>query len=1119
MNIFQKTLNTIQKNFLGLGHSVTSWAWTLPGKWNKRQQLEQYNRYVYTIVSAFAIDFAKTKYKMLRTLGDKTQETTHDLIELLEKPNPTQSGFQFRELHATYMKLAGESFWYLVKGRVTGLPKEIYLIRPDLMDVEINDDKIGTVKRYVLNLADGSKEYFEPNEIVHHKYPNPMNPWRGMGVVEAGMTYLQTEEYSSTWTKNSIYNSGRPSGILNLKGKMNDEQFDQLKEKFKSEYTGTANAGKTLLLKGFDGIDWAKLGMDLEGIDLQKVKDISREDIMFMFRTSNTIMGITDDVNRANSKEMRGVWMENVIKPELDRFVDQINFSLVSEKNLEIDYVDPNPETIADRVDEWAAGVDKWLTKNDIIRERNQILGTDIPEKEGGDFIWQPASLIPMEIREEPSQEEPEEPKKPKDDQEEPEEKHVCQHVHKSVEKSPACRMSNESKDECVSRKIPEIMSENPDMDQDQAVAIANSMCEKPCKEKKSLDRRERGEIMRKDLFTEQERWEEPYLIQVNKVFDKQKKEILNRMKSVKSLDEVNKNFEEWLFDKIESSLLWKDLIMPIAIEIIQSQSRHMFNFVDDDSVQGELEITPALRNTLEQRIERWAYDVDQDTKDAINDSMAEGVSQGESVSNLRKRIENIYDQATTTRSTRIARTETIHLSNLASLEAMQHLPSVVGKEWMTNPGACEYCQPLNGQVVQLGTNFVNQGEVVEGVDGGTFVADYEDVLHPPLHPNSYHKDTEAYTRDGFKKVKDIKIGEEMLSLNIETRDLEWVKVKNLISHEQDKLISFQSRNFDLEVTPDHDMLYQKRWDKRIGRDILEFIHAKDIPPDAIIYRSSEWTGKEIDFETFGMSKKDFCKFMAYWLSDGSVNRHYIYISQFKDKHIIGDELFAMNLDVKEIKEGFRVKNDKLADYLHQFGHAHEKYVPNEIKQLPKEYLREFLDAYVICDGYIKEGKKWKGGEFRDQKTYFTASKKLADDLGEIILKVGRRPSYRLQKNKGVPVEHKNGVYKGNYDIWIITECYSQNASTKNMEIKEVDYKDMVYCVELEKNHTLYIRKNGKCTWCGNCRCTILPVNRQEMKSYKLDHLEEKYDELDKRTKEAREILEQITNLKNENDN
>lgn len=1107
MNIFQKAINTVSKNFLGLGHSVTSWAWKLPGKWNKRQQLEQYNRYVYTIISAFALDFAKTGYKMMRTLGDKTQEIDHDLVKILDKPNPNQSGFQFRELHATYMKLAGESFWYLVKS-AAGNIKEMHLIRPDLMDVEINDDKIGTVKQYILHLADGGKEYFEPDEIVHHKYPNPLNPWRGMGVVEAAMTYLQTEEYSSEWTKNSIYNSGRPSGILNLKGSMKDDQFKQLKEQFKSEYTGTANAGKTLLLKGFDGIDWAKLGMDLEGVDLEKVKDISREDIMFMFRTSNTIMGITDDVNRANSREMRGVWMENVVKPELDRFVDQINHSLVLEDNLKIEYVDPNPETIQDRVDEWTAGIDKWLTKNDIIRERNQILGTDIPEKEGGDMIWQPASLIPMEVREEEPETEPEE-------EPEPEEEEVieeaCTHVHKVVEKSPACRLEGESTDECVARKIPEIMDEGKD--QDEAVAIAYSMCEKKCNDKKSLSRHERGELMRKDLFKEQEQWEKPYRNQVNKVFERQRKQILDRIES------QGKNVEEWLFDKFESSAMWKEFILPIALEILQAQSKHMFNFVDDDSVQGELEITPALRNKIESRIERWAFDVDEDTRGALEDSIIQGMKEGESVSKLKKRIDKIYDHATSMRSERIARTETINLSNLASLEAMQHLPSVVGKEWMVNPGACEFCQPLNGQIVNLETNFVNQGEVVEGVDGGSFVADYEDVEHPPLHPNSYHKDTEAYTRDGFKKVKDIKIGEEMLSLNVETRDLEWVKVKNLISHEQDKLISFQSRNFDLEVTPDHDMLYQKRWDKRMGRDSLEFVHAKDMPSEAIIYRSSEWTGKEIDFETFGMSKKDFCKFMAYWLSDGSVNKHYIHISQHKDKYIIGDELFAMNLDVKETKEGFRVKNDKLADYLHQFGHAHKKYVPNEIKQLPKEYLREFLDAYVVCDGSVKKSKKWKGGQFRDEKTYFTTSKRLADDLGEIILKVGRRPSYRLQKNKGVPVEHKNGVYEGNYDLWVITECYSQNAYTRNMEIKEVDYNDMVYCVELEKNHTLYIRKNGKCTWCGNCRCTILPVNRQEMKSFKLDHLEEKYDEMDKRTKKAKEILEQIRDLKENNDN
>lgn len=44
--------------------------------------------------------------------------------------------------------------------------------------------------------------------------------------------------------------------------------------------------------------------------------------------------------------------------------------------------------------------------------------------------------------------------------------------------------MDGESKADCVSRKIPEILKENPGMEQDQAIAMAESMCSKRCEEK-----------------------------------------------------------------------------------------------------------------------------------------------------------------------------------------------------------------------------------------------------------------------------------------------------------------------------------------------------------------------------------------------------------------------------------------------------------------------------------------------------------------------------------------------------------------------------------------------------------------------------------------------------------
>ena len=50
------------------------------------------------------------------------------------------------------------------------------------------------------------------------------------------------------------------------------------------------------------------------------------------------------------------------------------------------------------------------------------------------------------------------------------------------IEKSPACRMTDETDDECIKRKIPELIDEG--MDQEQAVAAAVNICKKPCEEK-----------------------------------------------------------------------------------------------------------------------------------------------------------------------------------------------------------------------------------------------------------------------------------------------------------------------------------------------------------------------------------------------------------------------------------------------------------------------------------------------------------------------------------------------------------------------------------------------------------------------------------------------------------
>jgi len=49
-----------------------------------------------------------------------------------------------------------------------------------------------------------------------------------------------------------------------------------------------------------------------------------------------------------------------------------------------------------------------------------------------------------------------------------------------------------------------------------------------------------------------------------------------------------------------------------------------------------------------------------------------------------------------------------------------------------------------------------------------------------------------------------------------------------------------------------------------------------------------------------------------------------------------------------------------------------------------------------------------------------------------------------------------------------------KEALTLNPKLyKAILYDDMVYSVELSEWHTLWVRRNGKEAWCGNCRCSV----------------------------------------------
>ena len=132
-----------------------------------------------------------------------------------------------------------------------------------------------------------------------------------------------------------------------------------------------------------------------------------------------------------------------------------------------------------------------------------------------------------------------------------------------------------------------------------------------------------------------------------------------------------------------------------------------------------------------------------------------------------------------------------------------------------------------------------------------------------------------------------------------------------------------------------------------------------------------------------------------------------------------------------------KFKNKQVYEYLKQFGHSKDKFIPKEIKMLPPDLLKILLDAMMLGDGYLN--------------SYSTSSKRLADDVQEIAMKLGKGAT--ISKNK------RTGVYTVNITNGEV--CVIKKSMTWE------DYDGYVYCVQVP-NHLLYVRRKGKACWCGN---------------------------------------------------
>lgn len=308
---------------------------------------------IFAIVHSLAVATSKQDWTLYRSAKsgldeDRTAVTSHAALDLWRMPNPFMPRRRFMELGQQHVDLVGESdilisSTSLGAGRV--LPLELWPLRPDRITPV--PDPYEFIRGYVYTSPDGERIPLEPNECLPILMPNPRDPYRGIGPVQALLVNLDGVRAADEYEAAFYANSAQPGGIIEVPNQLGDVQFDQLRDRWAAGHQGTSKAHRVAILE--NGMKWVDRAYSPRDQQFAEMRTVRRDTILEAFGFPKPMLGITEDVNRANAEAAEYVYSKWLITERLDRWRDWLNYQLLplfgrTGEGLEFDYESPVSE-------------------------------------------------------------------------------------------------------------------------------------------------------------------------------------------------------------------------------------------------------------------------------------------------------------------------------------------------------------------------------------------------------------------------------------------------------------------------------------------------------------------------------------------------------------------------------------------------------------------------------------------------------------------------------------------------------------------------------------------------------------------------------------------------------
>jgi HK97 family phage portal protein len=364
----------------GLGGSATN------------EEIYSTHVWVYAAVNAISRNIAGVPF-VFQTKQGPTKEDSK-LAQFFEKPNPFQGFGQLMEAMISWIHINGDVILVMRRKDENSIPEEMMAVNADPFEPVFNTN--GTIAGWQMENPDGGKKIpFRKHEIIHIKFWNPNEGWRGLSPITPARSGIRQDFFADTFNLSFFANSGSPGGVIEIEQNLTDPEFERVVKQYEDKHGGPGQAHKMLILEG--GAKFKPNVFTQKDMEFLNQKKWNRDATLAAFGVPKMEVGIIEEgANLAVIKmQSREFWLKNLI-PKMNLIEWHLwaqLFSKISGGRVWAEFDTSAIDALQDEFHEKVAtGRSLWemgYTMNQI----NKRLNLGLPENS-----WQNTAFKPLQV-------------------------------------------------------------------------------------------------------------------------------------------------------------------------------------------------------------------------------------------------------------------------------------------------------------------------------------------------------------------------------------------------------------------------------------------------------------------------------------------------------------------------------------------------------------------------------------------------------------------------------------------------------------------------------------------------------------------------------------------------